>query len=52
MRWELTRTGGLADIAFMVVDVVQREKVLGDTKKWACAFGCEVVDLFIIMSSI
>ena len=25
MRWELTRTGGLADIAFMVVDVVQRE---------------------------
>ena len=25
MRWELTQTGGLADIAFMVVDVVQRE---------------------------
>ena len=26
MRWELvTRTGGLADIAFMVEDVVQRE---------------------------
>ena len=25
MRWELTRTGGLADIAFMVVDIVQRE---------------------------
>ena len=25
MRRELTRTGGLADIAFMVVDVVQRE---------------------------
>ena len=25
MRWELTQTGGLADIAFMVVDIVQRE---------------------------
>ena len=25
MRRELTRTGGLADIAFMVVDIVQRE---------------------------
>ena len=25
MRWELTRTGGLADIAFMVMDVVERE---------------------------
>ena len=25
MRWELTQTGGLADIAFMVVEVVQRE---------------------------
>ena len=25
MRRELTRTGGLADIAFMVMDVVQRE---------------------------
>ena len=25
MRWELTRTGGLADIAFMVVGVVQGE---------------------------
>ena len=25
MRWELTQPGGLADIAFMVVDVVQRE---------------------------
>ena len=25
MRWELTQTGGLADIAFMVVDAVQRE---------------------------
>ena len=25
MRWELTQTEGLADIAFMVVDVVQRE---------------------------
>ena len=25
MRWELTRTGGLADVAFMVVDVVRRE---------------------------
>ena len=25
MRWELTQTGDLADIAFMVVDVVQRE---------------------------
>ena len=25
LRWELTRTGGLADIAFVVVDVVQRE---------------------------
>ena len=29
MRWELTQTGGLADIAFMVVDVVQRELKLG-----------------------
>ena len=27
MRWELTRTGGLDDIAFMVVDVVQRESL-------------------------
>ena len=25
MRWELTQTGGLADIAFVVVGVVQRE---------------------------
>ena len=25
VRWELTQTGGLADIAFMVVDIVQRE---------------------------
>ena len=25
MRWELTRTGGLAEIAFMMEDVVQRE---------------------------
>ena len=26
MRWELTQTGGLADVAFMVVDIVQRER--------------------------
>ena len=28
MRWELTQTGGLADIAFMVVDIVQTEREL------------------------
>ena len=27
MRWELTQTGGLTDIAFMVVDIVQRESL-------------------------
>ena len=29
MRWELTQTGGLADIAFMLVDVVQSSRELG-----------------------
>ena len=40
MRWDLTQTGGLADIAFMVVDVVQRE--LGTylfRGVWSCVAG-------------
>ena len=40
MRWELTRTGGLADIAFMVVDIVQRE-LRTDLFRWVrfCVAG-------------
>ena len=40
MTWELPRTGDLADIAFMVVDVVQRE--LGTDLirgVWSCVAG-------------